>query len=300
MTCLRKITNIVTESEKYYPLIILTPGFLSQIYSSFFAKITFSFINRMNSKNLRSIALDLINNTFLEKPLRAAFQLLPTDSAKADRLTNQIIKNYLTENMNCIDVGCYRGEIMDLFLKYAPWGNHVAFEPSQINYNFLSDKYAENSKVTIAHAAVGEDAGEVTFNFIPDRPARSSMKINQGSEEYAAEVQKVRLCALDQEVQTKPISLIKIDVEGAELGVLKGAREIILRDRPLLIFECDRMMASEFSTTAKDIYDLLSSEYSCSVNTITRFAKQKKSLSYEEFKGIFDQRSEIYWVAIPE
>jgi len=37
---------------------------------------------------------------------------------------------------------------------------------------------------------------------------------------------------------TRSIDLLKIDVEGAELDVLRGGRETILRDRPKILFEC--------------------------------------------------------------
>ena len=35
------------------------------------------------------------------------------------------------------------------------------------------------------------------------------------------------------------VALLKIDVEGAELGVLKGAERILRQHKPLLVFECE-------------------------------------------------------------
>lgn len=40
------------------------------------------------------------------------------------------------------------------------------------------------------------------------------------------------------EVQTNEVALIKIDVEGMEIDVLAGSREIIVRDSPLIVCEC--------------------------------------------------------------
>jgi Methyltransferase FkbM domain len=44
--------------------------------------------------------------------------------------------------------------------------------------------------------------------------------------------------------ETDRVSAIKIDVEGAELDVLQGARHTLARCTPLLVFECDRHNAS--------------------------------------------------------
>ena len=45
-----------------------------------------------------------------------------TKNLEYDRLTKDIIKNYVKENHNCIDIGCHKGEILDLMLKYSPNG----------------------------------------------------------------------------------------------------------------------------------------------------------------------------------
>jgi FkbM family methyltransferase len=60
-----------------------------------------------------------------------------------------------------------------------------------------------------------------------------------------------------------PPSLIKLDVEGAELLVLKGAREVCVKYRPYLVFECDSNMV-RFGYEKSDLFDLIRSfgEYS--------------------------------------
>jgi hypothetical protein len=60
-----------------------------------------------------------------------------TKNLKYDRLTRKILKNQLEVNFNCIDVGCHKGEILDLMLKYAPEGEHYAFEPIPYLYQEL-------------------------------------------------------------------------------------------------------------------------------------------------------------------
>jgi hypothetical protein len=60
-----------------------------------------------------------------------------------------------------------------------------------------------------------------------------------------SDVIKTETIALDDYFSgTERVSAIKIDVEGAELDVLRGARRTLSRCMPLLVFECDRHNAS--------------------------------------------------------
>jgi FkbM family methyltransferase len=50
----------------------------------------------------------------------------------------------------------------------------------------------------------------------------------------------VPVVALDDYFEARDkVTLLKIDVEGAELGVLKGAERILRQHGPLLVFECE-------------------------------------------------------------
>ena len=63
-----------------------------------------------------------------------------TKNQQYDRATQQIMKRVIRSNSNCIDVGCHKGEMLDLMLKYAPKGNHFAFEPIPDYYKQLKQK----------------------------------------------------------------------------------------------------------------------------------------------------------------
>jgi hypothetical protein len=60
-----------------------------------------------------------------------------TKNLEYDRLTRKIIASHLRPDSNCIDVGCHKGEILDLMLKYAPNGTLYAFEPLPHLYSAL-------------------------------------------------------------------------------------------------------------------------------------------------------------------
>jgi FkbM family methyltransferase len=124
----------------------------------------------------------------------------------------------------------------------------ISFEPNPESFALLetnTDKNGVSSKCELYHAAVGAAAGLVRVVQAPDS--------NSGMANVAAhpggEIPAVRL---DDVVLDEPaIDIIKIDVEGWELDVLRGAVAVLDRHRPLLYVE---IMKPRFA----EVQDLLS------------------------------------------
>lgn len=72
----------------------------------------------------------------------------------------------------------------------------------------------------------------------------------------------VRVCVLDNQLSgLKKIDLIKIDVEGFELYVLKGADTLLKKHTPVLFIEIDEFLLKENGTSPEEIIQLLKSKY---------------------------------------
>lgn len=93
--------------------------------------------------------------------------------------------------------------------------------------------------VTVLHSAVGESVGVVEFSVRLDRSGFSSICATEAERlNPAVRMVRVPLRPLDDLLaSTQAPSVVKIDVEGAELGVLRGADRTIGKSRPVVFFE---------------------------------------------------------------
>nr|MBA2622042.1 FkbM family methyltransferase [Chthoniobacterales bacterium] len=109
-------------------------------------------------------------------------------------------------------------------------GRVIAFEPLPRNLSLLRDHIHLNNlrNVQVIEAAVADRIGDAMF----DDQRNPSM--GQLSESGRIEVRTVALDDLVESETIPPPDFIKIDVEGAEGGVLKGAERVLLRQQPTI------------------------------------------------------------------
>ena len=176
-----------------------------------------------------------------------------------DAQTAAIMERVLDRGSNCVDVGCHAGQILDEMLRFAPQGTHYAFEPLPHLYAALEEKYAGRANVRLHPLALAAAAGETTFQHVVTNPAYSGIlrrRYDRPNEEVI-EIH-VKLARLDDVVpKDLPIRLVKIDVEGAELGVMKGALEVLRRSRPYVVFEHGLGGSDHYGTRPEHVWDLV-------------------------------------------
>lgn len=129
----------------------------------------------------------------------------------------------------------------------------IAYEPQEsvrslLEQNVLLNRFDTSPVTTIIYpVAVGSASGEIDCPVIPYSMPGNHGGIPMGKSAHEGKVKefvKVPLVRLDDQGHTG-VKLIKADVEGMELQVLKGARELILRDQPILYVENDRADKSQ-------------------------------------------------------
>ena len=136
------------------------------------------------------------------------------------------------------DVGAYRGWYTALASKIVGSDGHIySFEPEPTNFRMLLKVISLNKlrNVTPFRLALSDKDGLETLYVSPKYPTMHSIVMKRGNKSINVSARE-----LDTLVKTGEISrldLIKIDVEGAELEVLKGASTTIERIKPILSIE---------------------------------------------------------------
>ncbi len=155
-----------------------------------------------------------------------------------------------------VDVGANRGQVLRDAVRVAPGACHVAFEPIPSVATELARAFPG---VDCRQMAIGAEAGVAEFCHFRSLEGWSGLRRSpeisdeQGDPEYI----EVNVSTLDAEVRDLRPTVVKIDVEGAELGVLRGGRAVLSEARPLVIFEHVASAAGLYGVRPEEIWELL-------------------------------------------
>ena len=229
----------------------------------------------------------------LVKKLPIAF----TKNQQYDAQTVKILKRICRPDSNTIDVGCHKGEMLDLILRFAPQGQHFCFEPLPNLFDGLLRKNYPPS-CQFFNLALSRERSTTTFNYVISNPSYSGIlrrKYDRPHEDDTTiEVKTDRLDNLIPSDLT--IDFIKIDVEGAEMLVLEGAKQTILRCRPIVVFEHGLGASDVYGTTPRQIFTFFN-DCQMHISTLKNWLNQKSPLSIEAFEKQFYDGKNYYFIA---
>jgi FkbM family methyltransferase len=116
-----------------------------------------------------------------------------------------------------------------------PMGQVIAIEAHPRTFSYLADNVQLNgfSVVRPIHSAVGEGRGTLHFTDVRSDDQNHVVPLGQGGFE-------VSVRPLDELVPPGPIALLKVDVEGFELPVFRGATNVLSRSQVILFESWDR------------------------------------------------------------
>lgn len=195
-----------------------------------------------------------------------------------DRMLEAVIQ----DGMNCVDVGSHLGAMVSTMHRLSPSGTVVAVEPLPYKAEWLKRRFPT---AVVHQVALSDKREEATFYFQPKASGFSGLKFHDASPaKGGVEELKVRCLPLDDLVPADlPVQFMKVDVEGGELLVFRGARELLRRNRPTLLFECTKSGCASFGYPGTDIYHLLTGEYGYQIFLIKDWLFGRLPLTAEAF-----------------
>lgn len=221
-----------------------------------------------------------------------------TQNQRYDRQTRRVIRKVCKPGSTCLDVGCHKGEIMDLFLQYAPQGTHYGFEPIPGLYEGLLKKYTGFTNCRILDIALSDKKGTSSFNYVVSNPSYSGLlKRNYDHSNEQDTLITVRTERLDDFLPPDaPVDLVKIDVEGGEILVLRGAIQTLTRCKPVVIFEHGLGASELYGATPEQVFDLFA-QCGLQVSLMRRFLNAQPPLAREEFARHYYEKRNYYFIA---
>jgi FkbM family methyltransferase len=145
-------------------------------------------------------------------------------SLEYDRAMGRIMARIPQPDSSCADVGAHRGSVLEEIVRLAPRGRHFAFEPLPDLAARLRRRFP---RVTVHQVALGDTAGASVYYRVLDDLGRSGLRriIRPGQQSRVEELQ-VRTERLDDLIPPDlTLRFLKIDVEGAQLQVLRGGED---------------------------------------------------------------------------
>jgi len=147
----------------------------------------------------------------------------------------QIYQRVLRPGGVALDVGANLGIHSLVMSKCVGFAGHVyAFEPSPSIASRFEANVALNDarNITLRKMGLGEAPYEMHFD---DRSDEFNIGLSSFSPGGSS---RAPVTSVDSDYHdSRPLQLLKIDVEGMELGVARGARAVLAKHRPALVLE---------------------------------------------------------------
>jgi FkbM family methyltransferase len=209
--------------------------------------------------------------------------------------TVEVMRRRLRPGTIGVDVGAHRGAILREMFSIAPDARHIAIEPIP---KLAAELCQEFPQARVIEAAVSDEPGSAMFQHIVNAPTLSGLRRVRYDEVVPVmEEIKVNVMRLDDIVAPdEVVSYIKIDTEGAELPIIRGAAKTIQRCRPVIVFETGDRTTTFYGVTPADILNTIQG-LGMRLSTMRRWLNARRPLTLRAFQRAFRTDSDFYFIA---
>lgn len=177
----------------------------------------------------------------------------------------QALLDLAQPNMSVLDIGTNIGTtLLQLARRVGKGGSVQGFEPDPANFakatrNLKLNAWADHARV--ANVALGSESGQLKmFQVSPKNRGMNRILPAAQAEPSGFPSVEVAVRVLDdflEEAQITRVDLVKIDVEGFEMNVLRGAQRLLSEMRPVLFIELDDLNLRDQGASACELVSLL-------------------------------------------
>ena len=173
-------------------------------------------------------------------------------TAANDQMASLLVSSLGKPSSTFLDVGAHIGSVSAAVLKH---DSSVRVEAVEAMPDKVANLRRKFPGIKVHGCAVGDTEGEVTFFVNTKQSGYSSLGKRVGASDDDIKQISVSMKTLDSLVDAADVDVIKIDVEGAELGALRGGARILSRCRPTIMFESAPGDANGLGYTKEAMWD---------------------------------------------
>lgn len=206
----------------------------------------------------------------------------------------KLFKTLIKSGMVVIDIGANIGYYTLMASRLVgPKGRVIAFEPEPHNYELLERNVKANglNNVMLHKKAVADKSGAIELFVDSQNYSNPTIGKNRfGERAHKISVESITLDEfVVKELDGANIDFIKIDVEGAEGHIIKGAQNVLTRQRPIITMEFWPQALRNAGTEPADLLNKMT-EFGFSISTIKPTSKWNRGDDASRLVEVCDHR----------
>ena len=212
------------------------------------------------------ISVPEFDGVFLLDSRSALFRRVVSKGTYEPQLT-ELCREHIDPARDAVDIGANIGFHSVLFAKLLASSRVLAVEPTSAAVDRLRSNLIMNQvddRVLVWQGAASDVTGTATLTVVPGREEFSTLgqlahrAVRDGFERAT---ERVDTATVDELVERNglDVGFMKIDVEGFELSVLRGASHVLSKHRPVVILELCEPMLRTAGASARQVIELMQS-----------------------------------------
>ena len=205
-----------------------------------------------------------------------AIEYLFAHSINEKKFLSKYIKN---KKIVCVDIGANKGNFIDLIINNFKVNKIYAFEPSLNNFLILKKDY-QNAKIFLEKLAISDKKKKLDFYEykLSSQSSLYKQKKNNSAFDELENKYKIQSITLDDyfKNEKKRIDICKVDVQGEELSIIKGMKNLLKKKQITLV---------KIELSFIQIYEKSSNHYLDIINLLKKFDYELITISKSKFQN---------------